>query len=147
MLLVSTGFKKAILGPSAFADIFAGGQIRLFAGTRPATADSAEPATPLAVIERAGANKGLQFYLFDQYVINKPGDKWRLRGLGSGTVVWWRLVGAADDGQASFSQPRIDGDIGSTTAPQEMVLASAVMTPTTLINYDSFMYTLPPLNY
>lgn len=145
MLLVSKGFKVALLGPSSFASIFAGGQIRIFAGARPASADFAEPSSPIAVVERAGADAGLRFQQAEEYVIKPPADAWRLKGLSNGTAVWWRLVGAGDTHAATNTAPRIDGDIGTIALPQEIVLNTTSIVAGSVVAFDSFLYTLPPL--
>lgn len=145
MLLVSGGFKAALLGPNSFASIFQDGQIRIFAGSRPVSAERAEPSDPIAVVVRAGSNPGLRFQLTDQYVIKPPTDFWRLKGLAPGTAVWWRLVAAGDTHADTASAPRIDGDIGTSTSPKEIVLNSTTITPGLELAFDSFLYTFPPL--
>lgn len=145
MLLVSTGFKSAILGPQSFADIFNGGELRVFAGARPNSADKAQPSDPIGVVRRAGVNTGLAYIQEGAYIVASPGDLWLLNGLQPGTAAWFRLVAAGDDGTDSFAQPRIDGDIGTLAAPNDMTLASLTIAPNTAIPFSSFLFTIPPL--
>ena len=146
MLLVSTGFKTALFGPQSFAQIFAGGQIRIYDSVRPASANSAETAVPFAIVQAMdGSGPGLTFALTAGNVIKPPVAPWALVASAPGTAVWWRLVGASDNGDDSLTAPRIDGDIGTTAAPADMTLATTVFTPGNMLPIDSFLYTIPPL--
>lgn len=146
MLLVSTGFKIAILGPQSFAQIFNGGEIRVFAGTRPNSANEAEPSTPIGVILRTNSTTtGLQFVQVNDYVIKPPPDNWVLNTLQPGTAAWFRLVAQSDTFGDSLTAPRIDGDIGTAASPNDMVLSITNFTPNTALPFSSFLYTIPPL--
>lgn len=146
MLLVSTGFKIALLGPHAFADIFAGGELRLFAGVRPDSANYAQGDNLLGTIRRIDPiSTGLRFELAGPYVVKPANDRWRFLCATPGTVGWWRLVGAGDDGGDSNSAPRIDGDVGTTAAPNDLTLAQVTFAAHDTLPIDSFLYTIPPL--
>lgn len=146
MLLVSTGFKKGILGPKGFADLFNGGRIGLFDGPRPGSPDDAQPGPPLGwVTAPALANGGLLFVQSGPYVITRPGDRWRFRADFAGSVIWWRLVGPDDDGSASLDAPRMEGDIGTAAAPAEVTLKQLTFEAGNTLEIDSFLYTIPPL--
>ena len=143
MLLVSTGFKSLILGPHAFADIFAGGSIRIFAGARRNSADHAEPSSPIAVIRNSGALPGLTFVQDGPYVLGV--GQWQIDATAPGTATWFSLVVAGDDGADTLSRPRVDGDIGSTSAPSDMTLANTTLSADTAVPVQTFVYTIPPL--
>jgi hypothetical protein len=146
MLLVSTGFKASLFGPKSFAQIFAGGQIRIYNSVRPASANNAETAVPFAIVQALGSSgPGLTFALAAGNNIKPPATPWALVASAPGTAVWWRLVGASDTGADSLTAPRIDGDIGTTAAPADMTLATDVFTPGNMLPIDSFLYTIPPL--
>lgn len=146
MLLVSTGFKAALFGPQSFAQIFAGGQIRLYSSVRPASADRAQTALPFATIRVLGAaGPGLAFVQAGGNVIKPPAAAWALVVAAPGTVAWWRLVGAADDGGDSLTAPRIDGDVGTPAAPSDLTLATTIFAAGDMLPIDSFLYTIPPL--
>lgn len=147
MLLVSTGFKVALLGPNSFASIFEGGEIRIFAGTRPSSANAAEPSLPIAVVSRTGqSDSGLSFLQVGDFMIKPPSDNWLLTALQPGQLAWFRLVGKNDDGGASLTEPRIDGDIGTAAAPNDLTLSVTSMPAGTALPLDSFLYTIPPLD-
>lgn len=146
MLLVSTGFKAAILGPQSFEQIFNGGELRIFAGARPNSANAAEPSLPIGVVTRSDApTPGLQFVQVNDFIINVPSDKWLLQTLQAGTAAWFRLIAPGDDFGDSLTAPRIDGDIGAPASPNDMTLDVTTFTPNTALPFSSFLYTLPPL--
>lgn len=146
MLLVSTGFKIALLGPHAFVDIFAGGELRLFAGVRPDSANQAQGPNLLGVVRRISQlDTGLRFQLTGPYVVKPPADRWRFLCAEPGTVGWWRLVAAGDAGSDSSTAPRIDGDVGTAEAPNDLTLAQTVFAQHDTLPIDSFLYTIPPL--
>lgn len=146
MFLVSSGFKSGILGPKGFADLFDGGRIGLFDGARPVSPDDAQPGPPLGwIVAPANTGTGLIFVQSGAYVIARPGDRWRFSADFPGTVTWWRLMAQNDDGQASFSAPRIDGDVGTSAAPAELVLKQLSFDAGNTLDIDSFVYTIPPL--
>lgn len=146
MLLVSTGFKSLLLGPQSFAQIFAGGELRLFAGGRPASANRAQGANLIGTVRRVDPlNTGLQFVLVDSYVIKPPQDVWQLLAQTNGTVAWWRLVALGDTGTDSTTAARIDGDIGTAAAPSDMTLSLVNFNANQALPIDSFLYTIPPL--
>jgi hypothetical protein len=146
MLIVSTGFKNAILGPKSFAEIFNGGSIRLFSGARPAKADLAEPVVPVGSIKRIGiGGVGLKFVLSGTYVIKPVNDLWQFLADQPGSVHWWRLVGPGDDAGDSLTLPRIDGDIGTSAAPADLTLTQTLFDAGATLQIDSFLYTLPPV--
>lgn len=146
MLLVSTGFKSALLGPKSFAQIFAGGELRVFAGTRPATANRAQGANLLGTVRRIDASDtGLRFVLADTYAIKTPGDRWQFICATPGNAGWWRLVAADDTGGDSNTAARIDGDVGTPGAPSDLTLAQTTFALHDALAIDSFLYTIPPL--
>lgn len=145
MLLVSAGFKIALLGSQSFAQIFEGGQLRLFAGARPSSANMGEPSQPIGVVTRTGSMPGLQFVQTGEYIIKPPSDNWLLNTLQPGTPTWFRLVASGDAYDDSLTAPRIDGDIGNAGAPNDMTLDVSTFTPNTTLPFASFLYTIPPL--
>ena len=146
MLLVSTGFKVAILGRSSFADIFNDGELRIFAGVRPNNANAGEPSQPIGVVTRIGAaTLGLQFIQVAEYVVRLPSDRWQLNTLQPGTPTWFRLTAPGDIFADSITAARIDGDVGAASTPNDMTLSVSTFTANTALPFDSFLYTIPPL--
>lgn len=146
MLLVSTGFKSLLLGPQSFAQIFSGGELRLFAGVRPATANRAQGANLLGRVRRIDpVDSTLRFVLVDSYVIKVPSDLWQFVCETPGNVGWWRLVAPGDTGGDSNTAARIDGDVGTAAAPNDLTLARTAFSANDTLPIDSFLYTIPPL--
>ncbi len=145
MLMVSTGYSTAILGPQSFAEIFNGGTLHVYAGTRPVSANAqASEAMRLASIVRIGMDGGLMFAQAGPYILIPPGDWWQLLATNAGLAAWFRLMTATDTGVANFTDARIDGDIGSPAAPAELVLQTSALAAGTAVPIDSFLFTIPP---
>lgn len=145
MLLVSTGFKSAILGPQSFEQLFNGGSIHVYSGARPSSADLAAPeASRLGVILRTDQS-GLQFFRNGPFVVIPLGDWWQMQITGTGTATWFRLLSPTDSGLSSTTDPRVDGDIGTATAPSDMALLSTSLAAGTAVSIDSFLFTIPPI--
>lgn len=145
MLLVSDGFKAGLLGGASFATMFAAGEIRIFASPRAASANDAQGAAPVAVVQRVGALPGLQFQLVDTFVVPRAGDLWMANVLAAGSPVWFRLVAAGDDGGFGSMRPRVDGDVSLPGGGGDLLLAAAQLVPGTAIPINAFWYTIPPL--
>ena len=146
MLLLSTGFKSAILGPRSFAQVFGGGAIYIYSGGRPATADAPAPAAlQIGTVSRVQFDGGLQFTLNGAYVGIPLGHLWGLQPSSPAVATWFRLVASGDTNSPTFIEARIDGDVGTLANLKEMVLASTALLPGTVVPIDSFLFTLPPL--
>lgn len=145
MLLVSAGFKAAILGPQSFADIFNGGEIRVFAGARPNAPELPEPSLPLGMIRRLGANTTLQFALAGAFVVKLPTDLWQLVAQQTGSPTWFRLVAPGDDYGYDANAARIDGDISLSGGGGDMIVAASSITAGSATSIDQFYYTISPV--
>lgn len=146
MLLVSTGFKTAILGRSAFADIFNGGVMHVYSGGRPLTADAPAPeAYRIGTIDRLQFDGGLQFAQTGAFIGIPLGHLWGLQPSATALAVWFRLVAPGDTNSANFVETRMDGDVGTLAAPKELVLLDPQLTVGTVTPIDSFLFTFPPL--
>lgn len=153
--LTSTGYRTAILGGTAFVDIFKYGCIEVRTGPQPATADDAATGTLIARITADGGawtagspTNGLRFLQDGPRIVNDPVAPWVLKGEATGEAGWFRLVGnAPDDGQFSLTAPRIDGTIGllSDTTDIQLFLPTVSITPATSIVVPYWWYGLPPL--
>ena len=127
MIRFSKGLLDAIMGNAGFRGAMQGGVVRVFSGTRPATANDAIPVgcVELARITTDGKTfypgsdtnaAGLQFSLQSGGTLNSIGA-WVLVGRASGVPLWFRWNwGGVDNNVYSGALPRIDGDVG----PDEM---------------------------
>lgn len=154
MLLISTGLKTKLLGAAAFVDIFELGAIYIYPGARPATADAAPGQTPIGMVTQAGlawnpinTAFGLSFMQQGPYIVFAPSVSAQLLPSDIGVAAWWRLVAPGDTGETSYSQPRIDGDIGLKSSPggQEMLLDTNTLSTGIAQQLGYFLYTIPPI--
>jgi hypothetical protein len=144
-LQVSTKFKELILGPHAFADIFAYGKIQVYSGLPPVSADYPVQGTLLAEITDNGEGDGLTFTQYGAYVSKNIAQPWRMAVIANGVAGWFRLIAAGGDpGHLSYSAPRVDGRIG-TTGAFDMTLESTTLVSGQSIAVQQFLYTIPPL--
>jgi hypothetical protein len=149
----ATGTYSAItaIGGKSFPEIYAGGVILIYSGTKPASADNAVAGTLLGRVTLAGGSwsagdltNGLRFDTTStDGSINKPtGDVWQFTGLANGTATWGRLVGnATDSGAYSASLPRIDFSIAAFGA--DATLADVSVTTGKVYTVDQFKFTMP----
>jgi hypothetical protein len=155
-LFCSTGFRAALLGPTAFEGILNGGHGVVYAGPQPANADmDIGAAVAIARItidgESIGVANGLTYARFGVHISNAT--TWTMRGTASGIASWLRLYGSKTDTGNAFSTSlaRIDMPVYLTPASGESVSGSGFAIPsltidaTTLRSIDGFYYTIPPL--
>jgi hypothetical protein len=120
----ATGTYSAITDANggSLADIFNGGVIDIYSGTRPTSADNTASGTLLGTITKNGGTfiagtltNGLRFDVAADGSIDKPStDVWQFTGVAAGVATWFRLRGnAADSGASSTTLPRIDGSIAA----------------------------------
>lgn len=154
MLLVSTGFKTSILGTNSFTSLFNGGGIYVYAGMRPSSPDSPPTSAPIGVVSNEGfawnplnTLYGLKFVQSGPYVLFDSAISAQLVPSQPATASWWRLVAPGDDGSLSYSQARIDGDCGLSSAPtgQELLLPTLALVPGVSVPTGYFLYTIPPI--
>jgi len=122
---ISTGFKKGLLGKTApygsFAELLADGVIRIYSGSRPASADATETGTLLLTITKDGgaftggsATNGLNMGEFDGTTLKRSLDggspeTWKGTGLADGTSGWCRFYANDYTTGASTTAVRCDG--------------------------------------
>lgn len=142
---VSTGLRKAMLDTGCLADLMADGFINRYSGTVPATADAAlGGAVLLCTISLNSTGSGIEF---DTTAVNgtiskAPAEVWSGVTLApGGTMTFYRHVAPGDDGTASTTQYRIQGEIG--TVGKEMNLSSPTKTTGELQTVDYYSVTLP----
>ena len=116
-LRVSTGFRQNLLNTTGFKETFGsnGGQINLYTGAQPASADDAVPNTStllLSITERGEPTSGLEFEDPVNGMISKTIDVWQGTGIANGVVGWFRLFVRTENASvASDTLARIDGSV------------------------------------
>lgn len=150
---LSTGLRNALVGTKGLlhADVLAKGEIRIYSGGVPSTADNAiDPAGDLLVTitNNAGDNTGgLAPLLFEPAangVITKLASQTWSGTIGiSGGATYWRWVGYLDADDASPTAPRVQGAIGLVGSDGNLSNTALVAAAVQVIDY--FAFTLPTL--
>lgn len=141
-LQISTGLAAAVVGTSSLADTLDGGVINIYAGTPPPTADAAlGGATLLCSIQEGGTNP-LSPVANGTKLVKPTGETWQGVNAATGTATFYRYVAAGDDGTASTSQVRVQGNVGLTNA-SEMTLLDVDFVSGVTFDLANFMLNLP----
>jgi hypothetical protein len=124
----STGLAAALMVTGSAKDTFDGGFIKVYSGSAPATADLAATGDLLWTVSVDGDGTGLTFEstAVDRAMVKTEAETWQ-GATTAGTAGYFRLVASADDGTESTTQPRIQGECG-TTAGADMYMASTTLT-------------------
>ncbi|QRF60251.1 hypothetical protein [Variovorax paradoxus] len=126
MLKLSTGLRNYMLDTGALKAALAGGEIRIYAGTVPDTADAAlGGATLLCVVKNGGAGINYDASAAGGVLAKAPGETWSGTNVATGTATFFRHVLASDDGTLSTTQRRIQGTLG--TGGTDGVLTSVAL--------------------
>lgn len=153
-LQLSSAVARRFVAP--FAELFTNGAIYLYdGGTRPANADLAATAVPVAIVTHRGlpwnpafTPYGLRFAQIGRGMVFAPDITAQLSVLRPPTgIAWWRLVAPGDDGtETNYDRPRIDGDVGLKSAPggQELLLDSLTPAIGTAVPVGYFLYAIAP---
>lgn len=126
----STGLRAAMAGTSGAKEQLDLGFIKVFSGAIPETADALQTGTVLWTISVDGGVTGLTWEVAVSgvnVILQKPSaDVWQGETT-AGTGAYFRVVGSADDGEASTTQPRIQGTVG-TNATHDMIMSNVTFT-------------------
>lgn len=145
---MSTGLKNALLNSGGLREIFENGQIKIFTGPQPASADDAETGQLLCIITLNGepmtsgvALNGINLGISSGGQVGKSSlEVWSGKSIIDGVAGWFRWypndiasnVGLASSGSEKI---RIDGSCG--TANSQLVLTTTNLkanVPTTIDN-------------
>jgi hypothetical protein len=146
MARLSTGLRNALVNSFGLGSMMNAGIIRVYGGVLPTTPDNPPNTLELGRITTEGkvwlpgdlsTGAGLLLAFSPPGALVNLGE-WRLKGLTTGTAVWYRWNWMdADNGQFSLTLPRIDGRVGS-----ELVLGSPLITASTNRTIESFAFVL-----
>lgn len=141
---ISTGLRNALLGVSSLATALANSEIRIYAGTPPASANaSIGSATLLCVITVGGTGTGLTFETpaVDGVLVKNSAEVWEGENVASGVATFFRHVLQADDGSSSTTAVRIQGTVGLVGA--DLNLSSTNLTAAAMQSIDYYAVALP----
>lgn len=109
---LSTGLRNALLSGSSLKGALDGGEIRIYSGVEPTTADDAIGAAVLLCTIRANGN-GLTFaQAVNGVMLKNANEVWSGVNSAAGTATFYRHVPNGDNGAASASSLRIQGTVG-----------------------------------
>jgi hypothetical protein len=143
---ISTGLRNHVLVTGSLRSALAGGYIRIYSGTPPATADAALSGNTLLVqIGNGDSNTGLNLATSaTNGVVQKAGaETWTGTNAATGTATFFRHVASTDTGALSTTEPRIQGSVG--TIGTDMELNSTALTSGATQTLDFYQITLPTL--
>lgn len=144
---LSYGAAAALIG-GQLMNTLRHGVIDIFSGNPPTYADDAVRGQLLARITTGGLPwtagqpyNGLRYTSDGAYIRKLDGDRWILKGVAAGRARWFRVRGHPyDDGAASTTAVRIDGDIAALDSATEahLILPDVVISPDTSIEINEF---------
>lgn len=144
MATISSGLGQLLT--QALANALTGGSIRIFAGSVPVAPKLAETGTLLGVVSvNAVAGAGLHYTADGTVLVKSASERWVFKALAAGTATWFRVVSAADTGADDAAAVRIQGLIGTSTAPQDMVWTDLTVLAGAPYTIDSFTYLVQPI--
>lgn len=143
---LSTGLRNAIAGNYGLGAMMNGGIIRVYDGTYPESTDEPPNSVEVARITTEGRvfipetdpnQAGLILIGVSPGGVTNAGG-WVLRGIATGTAVWWRWCWRkTDHGETSLSLPRIDGLIGD-----GLMLGTTAIYPSMTVMIDHFLFVI-----
>lgn len=139
----STGLRNHMLTAGSLRSAMDLGNIKIYSGPEPATADSAATGTLLLTYTLNGTATGLSLdTAVSGGIISKPvGAVWNGTIAATGTAGYYRHVGPSDDGTASLTQPRLQGGVATVNA--ELVLNSIALVAGQIRPLDAYSVALP----
>jgi len=133
MFSLSTG-----LIHSAFDDgwdtVFTDPVLELRDGTRPADADTADIGSLLCTV----ALPATGYFAAAAALVKAKAGTWTGTVAASGTPTWFRIMNGTDDGGASTTLPRIDGDVGMDGGNGDISFAETSLAYDDTVNIDTF---------
>lgn len=132
----STGLRNKMLDTGSFKSIMALGEIKVYSGTAPATADAAATGTLLCTytVSSGGTKLSMAASAADG-VLTKDSATWSGVPVATGTAGYYRHVAAGDTGASSTTEARVQGTVGQAGADFLLGSTSFVTGVTREISY------------
>lgn len=138
---ISTGLRNHVLASGSLKSALDGGEIRIYAGAAPASADDAiGAATLLVTIKDAGAGINFDSAAAAGVIEKDPSETWNGVNAASGTASFYRHVLAADTGALSTTALRMQGDCGVAGADLNLTSVSLTSGATQTIDFYSVAF-------
>lgn len=123
---LSTGLRNSILSTGSLKAALAGGEIRVYSGSAPTTADDAVTGTLLVTIKNGGAGINFDASAAGGILSKAPAETWSGVNAASGTAGYFRHVLSADAGTSSTTAVRIQGTVA--IAGADLNISSTALT-------------------
>lgn len=139
MLKASTGLRNGLANADSLAGLLATGVIKIYAGSVPATADAALGGATLLSTITGPASAALAFdaTVTGGVLTKDPAQAWEGTNVATGTASFMRHVVSGDDGTASTTQVRLQGDVATAGAFMNLSSVSLVNGSPQTIDYYS----------
>jgi hypothetical protein len=144
-LKVSTGLRNKLLDTGSLATLMAGGLIKIYSGSPPASADDAASGSLLCTISLNSTGTGVNMAstASSGVLAKSTSETWSGVVALSGAATYYRHVAASDTGASSTTQARLQGEIA--TAGAELNLSSTTLTSGATQTVDYYSVALPTL--
>ena len=121
--------------------------IDIYTGTPPASADLGPIGTLLGTVSVNAIPGAALHFSANLNTLSKPdGEPWIINPVATGIAGWFRLRAQSDPGTGTSSSAyRIDGTIGTSSAPGDMIWDNLSMTSGQAFTIDSFVYSIVPV--
>lgn len=144
MLKFSTGFRNSVLGTNPAKTVMAGGQIMIYSGPVPATADAALDPSCVLLTTITNNGVGINFDAPTGGSLPKAAaETWSGTNAATGTASFFRHVAPGDDATASTTQPRLQGSVA--TAGGELNLSDVNLVQGAVQSLDFYTLAFPTL--
>lgn len=142
-LRLSTGLRNGMCGSLGIKEMLDGGNIKIYSGTQPSSADHAETvgSVLLALITSSSGTDGVRLGTQGAGAIPKAASVWSGTVLASGVAGWFRYYGTAGTTGTSATEIRLDGNTGVSGA--DMTLANSSLVAGATLTIDTFTLTQP----
>lgn len=138
-IFASTGLRNRLLATGALKTGFdAGSEIRIYAGTVPADADTAIGGATLLVTIKNGAS-GITFdaAAAGGILVKNPAETWSGTNAATGSPTFYRHVLTADDGSTSTTALRYQGTCGVAGADMNLTASTLTSGATQTVDYHA----------
>ncbi len=143
-LSLSTGLRDGILDTSALNTLLDAGEIRIWSGSPPSSADDAATGTLLVTINTS-TGSGFDCKFLDTAasgVLSKQTNTWDGVAVATGTAGYFRYCAStSDDDGSTTTGVRIQGQIQTSGA--ELNMSSTTITSAATTTIDTFDITMP----
>lgn len=136
--LSSTGLRNGLLITGSFRTLLSGtGEIRIYAGPVPASADAATTGATLLVTIRKNGTDPITFSATatDGVLPKTVGEAWSGVNAATGSPSFYRLVLTADDNAASTTAVRLQDTVATAGAGINLTAASLTSGATQTLDY------------